>query len=174
MDDLFPDRISILPINGWTPFRTGDLFPNRICILHTKYILSTDSLHLNGFFIPRTNYSPYDWTPVQMTARTNYSTKPIYLRHSSVNKLMTWSRTDYLSSVQTDDLFPDRIYILRTNRWPPFRTDDPFSNRISILCTNYYEFLWAIKTYVCSYLVETEIILSSGAVTTPYLWCKMP
>ena len=40
----------------------------------------------------------------------------------------------------TVDLFPDRIFILRTNVRPPFQTDDLFPNRISILRTNYYEF----------------------------------
>ena len=50
---------------------------------------------------------------------------------------MTWFRTDYLSSERTDDLFPDRISILTTNGWPPFRANDPFPNRISIFRTNY-------------------------------------
>ena len=49
---------------------------------------------------------------------------------------MTWSRRDYLSSLRTNDLFQDRISILRTNGLPPFRTDDLFPNRISILRTN--------------------------------------
>ena len=147
-DELFPDIISILRTNGWPPFRTDDLFRNRISILRTNYTLRTDSLHMNGFFVRRTNDSPYDWLPVRMTPWTNDSTLRIYLRICSINKLMTWSRTDYLSSIRTDDLFPDRIYILRTNGWPPFRTDDLFPNRISILRTNYYEFSWAIKTYV--------------------------
>ena len=150
MDDLFPERISILHTNGWSPFRTDDLFPNRISILPSNYILRTDSWHMNGLFIPRTNDSTYDWLPVRMTARTNDSTLRNFMRWSSVNKLITWSPTDYLSSVRPDDLFPDRISILRTNGWPPFRTDDLFPNRISILRTNYYELSWAIKTYVCS------------------------
>ena len=64
------------------------------------------------------NDFPYDWVPVRMIPRTNDSTLRIYLRSSSVNKLMTWSRTDYLSSLRTDDLFPNRIYIPLTNGWP--------------------------------------------------------
>ena len=138
-DDLFPDRISILPTNGWPPFQTDDLFPNIIYILSTNYRLRSDHLHLNRLF------------PVRMTPRTSDSTLLINLRSSSVNKLMTWSRTDYLSSLWTDDLFPDRISILRTNGWPPFRTDDLFPNIISILRMNYYEFSWTIKPmYVLS------------------------
>ena len=149
-DDLLQDRISILHTNVLPPFRTDDLFPNRISILRTKYIFRTDSLHPTELFITRTNDSPYEWLPVRMTLWTNDSTFRIYLRSSSENKLMTWSRTDYLSSVRIDDLFPHRISILRTNGWPPFRTDDLFPNRISILRMNYYEFSWAIKTYVYS------------------------
>ena len=106
-----------------------------------------------------------------MTPPKNDSTLRIYLQSSSVKKVMNWSWTDYLSSVPTDDLFPDRIYILCTNRWPPFRTDGLFPNIISILRTNYYEFSRAIKTYVCFSLVETEIIFSYGAGTTHWHRC---
>ena len=101
-----------------------------------NYILCMDSLHLKRLFIPRANDFLYDWIPVRLSPRTNDSTLRIYLRSSSVNKLMTWSRTYFIYSVRTDDLFPDRISILRTNRWPPFRTDDLFPNIISFLRTN--------------------------------------
>ena len=149
-DDLFPDRISILLLNRWSPFQIDYMSPNILCILRTNYILRMESLRLNGLFIPRTNDYPYNWLPFWMTPWTNHSTLRNNLGCSSVNKLMTWSRTDYLSSIRTDDLFQDRISILRTNGWSPFRTDDLFPNRICILRTNFYEFSWAIKTYVCS------------------------
>ena len=145
-DGLFPDRISILRTNGRPPFRTDELFRNRIFILRMNSILRMGSVHLNGLLIPNTNDSPYERLPVGMTPRMNDSTLRIYLRGSSLNKLMTWFRLDYLSSLLTDDLIPDRISILRTNGWPPFRTDDLFPNRISILRTNYYELSREIKT----------------------------
>ena len=63
----------------------------------------------------RTNDSPYDSLPVRMTPRRNVSTLRINLHSTSVNKLMTWCRTDYLTSERTDDPFPDRISILRMN-----------------------------------------------------------
>ena len=98
-DDMVPDRISNLRTNGLLPFLTDDLFTNRLSILPTNYTLRTESLLLNGLFIPRTNDSLYDWLPEQMTFRSNHSTSQIYLCSASVNKLMTWSRTDYLSSL---------------------------------------------------------------------------
>ena len=148
MDDLFLDIIYIHRTYIWPPFQTDDLFPNIISIICTNYILCTESLHLNGLFIPPTNDSPYDWPPKLMTPPTNDSTLRIYIWGIFINKLMTWSWTDYPFSVPTDDLFPDRIYILRMNGWPPFQTDYLFPNRISILCMNYYDFSWSIKTYV--------------------------
>ena len=48
---------------------------------------------------------------------------------NSVNKLMTWSQTYYLSSVQMDELLPDRVYIFPTNGCPPFPIDDLFLKR---------------------------------------------
>ena len=135
-NDLFLEIIYILRTNRWPPFQMDDLFPNIVSILRTNSILCTESLHLNGLFIPRTNGFPYDWLSVRMNPWTNDSTLRIYLWSTSVHKLMNSYQTDYLSSVRTYDLLPDKILIRSTNGWPPLRTDDFFPNRISILCTN--------------------------------------
>ena len=94
--------------NGWPVPKNNFYSPYE---LHTSCGLFTSD---------RTNDSLYDCLPVRMTPRTNDSTLPIFLHSSSVNKLMTWSRTHYLCSLRTDDLFPDRIFILRMNGWPSF------------------------------------------------------
>ena len=107
----------------------------KISILRTKYILRTYSFHTTGLFIPSMNDSPYDWVPVRMIPRKNDSILRIYLRSSSVNKLMTWSGIDYLSSLRADDLFPDRISILLTNGWP-------LSERMTCSQTEYLFSVW--------------------------------
>ena len=121
-DGLFPDRIYILCANGWPSFRTDDMFPNRIYILHTNFILRMDYSHLNGLFIPCTNDSPYDLLRVRMTPRTNYWTLNVYLRSGSVNKLMSWSWTDYPYKRKTYS---------RTEYLFSVRTDDPLSEQMT-------------------------------------------
>ena len=111
--------------NGWRVPKQNIYSPYA---LHTSYGLFTSERNI---------CSPYEWLSVQMTPRTNDSILRIYLHTSSVNKLVTWSQTDYPSSVRTDDMFPDRINILHTKGRPPFKTDDMFPNIISILHTYY-------------------------------------
>ena len=111
-------------------FRTDDLFPNRISILRTKYILQTDSSNPTELFIRCTNDSPQYWLPVRMTPQTNDSTFRIYLRRPGPEQIiyppyeqMICSGTEYLFSVRTDD--------------PLSETDDLVLNRIFILHKKY-------------------------------------
>ena len=114
--------------------------------VHTSYVL---------FTYDQIVYSQYEWLPVRMIPRKNDSTLRIYLRSSSVNKLMTWSRIDYLSTLRADDLFPVRISILLSHGWP-------LSERMTCSQT---ESLFSVRSMYFVRRIEIFIPLLSTLIT---------